>query len=167
MNCISDHYEIKSFCICSEGFYSFMLSTGDPYKQWTDQSFSSLQFLSPHYPFVFHALTSVIRIFFLCWDLVSPLSILKADFLNCSSKIYTKGLVLTEDNNVWLWERWSYLSFSSLHRGSSSTTERSFTPGSLIALLDRSRCLRCEGFDLRTEVRAAQSLSVTPQSLKL
>ncbi len=31
---------------------------------------------------------------------MSPLSILKADFLNCSSKIYIKGLGLTEDNNV-------------------------------------------------------------------
>ncbi len=31
---------------------------------------------------------------------MSPLSILKADVLNCSSKIYTKDLGLTEDNNV-------------------------------------------------------------------
>ncbi len=72
----------------------------------------------------------------------------------------------TEDKrHVYLSER-SYHSFSSLQRGFCSTSERDFTEAPSL-FPDRSNSLRCEGFDLRAEAKAAKPLYVTPQSLNL
>ncbi|KAI5616025.1 hypothetical protein C0J50_8520 [Silurus asotus] len=46
-------------------------------------------------------------------------------------------------------------------------SERNFTPESPTLFRDRSSSLRCEGFDLRAEARAAQPSSDTPQSHNL
>jgi len=61
---------------------------------------------------------------------------------------------------------WSYHSFSSLQWGFCSTSDSRITD-SPILFLDRLSSLRCSGFDLRAEVRAAKPSSVTPQSLNL
>jgi len=66
---------------------------------------------------------------------------------------------LTEDKDMWLSERQSYHRFSSLQRGSSSTAESRGTESPSL-FPDRLRSLRCEGFDLRAEVRAAKPSSV-------
>jgi len=60
----------------------------------------------------------------------------------------------------WLSERWSYHSISSLKWRSFSTAESCLTPKFPSSFPDRSRCLRCEGFDVRDEARAIQSLSM-------
>ncbi len=83
------------------------------------------------------------------------------------NKILHQTIQLTEDKDTWLSERWSYHNFSSLQWGSSSTADSSVTPESSSLFRDRLRYLRCEGFDLRAEARAAQPPSVTPQSLNL
>ncbi len=56
----------------------------------------------------------------------------------------------------------SYRSVSSLQWGSFSPSENRFSPESSSLFSDRSSSLRCEGFDLRAEARAAQPSSVTP-----
>lgn len=57
----------------------------------------------------------------------------------------------------------TYCSFSSLHSGSSSSSESSFTPKSPSSFQLRFSSLRCEGFDFRAEDRAIQPCSLILQ----
>lgn len=59
------------------------------------------------------------------------------------------------------------LRVSSLHPGLFSPSDSIFTPESFRSLLLRSRCLRLEDWDLRTEDRSSQLLSDRLQSLSL
>ncbi len=61
----------------------------------------------------------------------------------------------------------SYRSISSLQAGSFNASESRFSPDAPNLFSDRSSSLRCEGFDLRAEARAAQPSSVTSQSFNL
>lgn len=65
--------------------------------------------------------------------------------------------------NVTLREMRSYFSVSRLHWGFSSTVERRFTPEFPKIFPVRCSSLRCEGFDVIAETRAAQPSSETPQ----
>ena len=56
--------------------------------------------------------------------------------------------------------QFTYSSFCSLQCGFSSRTEMCFTPESPSLFPLRFSSIRCEGFDLRAEVRAAQPSSV-------
>ncbi len=61
----------------------------------------------------------------------------------------------------------SYHNFSSLQWGFSNPAESNFTPESFSLFHERFSSLRCEGFDVITDARAAQPSSVTSQLLKL
>ncbi|XDV23246.1 hypothetical protein PO909_027914, partial [Leuciscus waleckii] len=58
-------------------------------------------------------------------------------------------------------------SFSSLHCGFISRSQRFFTPESPSLFPLRSSSLRCDGFDFRAEVTAEQPSSVILQYLNL
>ena len=72
----------------------------------------------------------------------------------------------TCDARVWLLSK-TDLRVSSVQYGLPSPAERSFTPESCRSLVLRSRSLRLEEFELRTEARASQHLSDQRQPFSL